>query len=168
MFADVSHALSWAYRMREIGIVKTSGINRMRATMSSGWRNDLLVGLSQQEIRQQAASIIDVVYKLTDPACSEYLTARYGRRFDEQAMSRLIERVLMGLGTGINNRRAIRKMIMSYFGEKIGYREIRDEMNCRDAEALSIRKRAYDVLDQIGNRAIAEAEELLKFKALVH
>lgn len=166
MFRDANQALRWAFVMGTIDIVKLSAINKMRgsATMSE---NDLLVGLSPQEMRQQAADIIDMAYRLQDRACTEYIVAQYGRRFSEADISILIERVLFMLGGGTFNRRAIRKIVLCYFGHDIKHKELMEELGCSKNTATDRRNKVYDALDRIGSRAIAEVDDLLKSRRLV-
>lgn len=166
MFRDANQALRWAFVMGTIDIVKLSAINKMRGSASMS-ENDLLVGLSPQEMRQQAADIIDMAYRLQDRACTEYIVAQYGRRFSEADIGILIERVLFMLGGGTFNRRGVRKLVLCYFGNQIGHREIRGELQCSNNAVPSIRGKVYDALDRIGGRAIAEVDNLLKSRKLV-
>ena len=168
MFVSADKALKWAFMMSTIDIVKMSGMNRMCGKQTMGTRNELLIGLDQQEARQQAANIISVVYRLSDPVCVEYLLARHGRRFEEQDIGRLIERVMFMLGGGTFNRRAVRKLVLCYFGCKINRAEIRAEAGVCDNNLITeYRRKIYDALDAIGDRAIAEVENMLKRASVV-
>jgi hypothetical protein len=167
MFLNAEAAMRWAFTMTTVDIVKMSGANKMYGKLKPATSNELLSGLTPQEMHQQASSIVSLAHELSDPVCTEYLVARYGREFDEQHIGRLIERVLMMLGTGAHNRRAIRKLVLCYFDVRIARDEIRGEMGCRNDALTKIRAKVYDALDQVNNRAMSEIENLLKDRCLV-
>jgi hypothetical protein len=51
--------------------------------------------------------------------------------------------------------------MLCYFGANIGYRAIRYDLKCRDETVVEIRRKVYDALDGVGNRAMAEIEDML-------
>jgi hypothetical protein len=68
----------------------------------------------------------------------------------------LMNSIFAALGTGIHGRRGAYKLLLCYFGANIGYRAIRYDLKCRDAVVIEIRRKVYDALDRIGNRAMGE------------
>ena len=113
----------------------------------------MLSRLSGHEQHAQAAAIIGIAEQLGDPACREYITARFGGMTKPEDVAAMLNRVFVELGTGIHGRRGAYKLLLCYFGANIGYRASRYDLKCRDAVVTEIRKKVYDALDVIGHRA---------------
>jgi hypothetical protein len=79
----------------------------------------------------------------------------------------MMNRIFHALGTGIHGRRGAYKLLLCYFGASIGYRAIRYDLKCRDAVVIEIRRKAYDTLDVIKSRAMAEMHNKLEKQGLI-
>jgi hypothetical protein len=66
-----------------------------------------------------------------------------------------------------SRRRGAYKLLLCYFGANIGYRAIRFDLKCRDAVVIEIRRKVYDTLDVIGNRAMGEMANTLETSDLI-
>jgi hypothetical protein len=60
--------------------------------------NILLSRLSGHEQRAQAAAIIGIAEQLGDPACREYITARFGGMTKPEDVAAMLNRVFVELG----------------------------------------------------------------------
>jgi hypothetical protein len=128
---------------------------------------EAIEGLSEYERHAQAAAIIGLVERLYDPASREYLAARFGDQTAPGQVETLMVRIFTSIGTGVHGRRGAYRLLLCYFGENIGYRTIRRDLRCRDEVVIGIKKGIYDVLDTIGNRAVAEISDMLSRKGLI-
>jgi hypothetical protein len=68
-------------------------------------QNSLLSHLSVHEQHAQAAAIIGVAERLEDPACREYIAARFGGRTKPENVTAMMNRIFASLGTGVHGRR---------------------------------------------------------------
>lgn len=171
MFRSVDHALRFAYQMNSIDIVKLSSINSMyKSTWPDAHNklpNDLLEGLSPQERTMQAECILRVVDELSRESEREFIKAMYGRNFDDQTMSKLLDIVMFALGSGFHRVRGVRCLILTYFGVKISHQDIREAFQCGNSKVSGMKEKVYDVLDQMNDRAHAELNLILRDKKLV-
>lgn len=87
--------------------------------------NPLLSHLSVHEQHAQAAAIIGIAERLEDPACREYIAARFGGKTKPEDVTMMMNRIFQSLGTGIHGRRGAYKLLLCYFGAKISHRAIR-------------------------------------------
>ena len=102
-----------------------------------------------------------------DPACLEYIAARFGGRTKPEDVTVMMNRIFQALGTGIHGRRGAYKLLLCYFGANIGYRAIRYDLKCRDAVVIEIRGTVYRTLDGIHDRAMAEITDWLEKHTLI-
>src|SRR6476620_2580398 len=150
-FRGPEHALRWAYEMSSRPIVKLSSVNSMR-----GGGGAVYDELTQHDKPAQAALIMSMVERLDDPACSEYIAARFGGMTKPEEVTAMMNRIFAALGTGTHGRHGAYKLMLCYFGANIGYRAIRYDLKCRDAVVIEIRRKVYDALDVIGEGAIEQ------------
>ncbi|MBN9126493.1 MAG: hypothetical protein J0I90_02745 [Nitrosospira sp.] len=167
MFHSAHSALAWAYETVNRPIVKLSGANRMREEHGRRMPPEAIQGLSVHEQHAQAAAIIGIAERLPDPACREYIAARFGGMTGAEHVTILMNRIFCSLGTGIHGRRGAYKLLLCYFGVNIGYRAIRYDLKCRDAKVIEIRRTVYDVLDAVGDRAMVEIQGELEGHGLI-
>jgi hypothetical protein len=167
MFRSAHSALAWAYETVNRPIVKMSGANRMREQNTRRAPPEAIQGLSVHEQHAQAAAIIGMVERLPDPACREYIAARFGGMTGAEHVTMLMNRIFCSLGTGVHGRRGAYKLLLCYFGVDIGYRAIRRDLKCRDAKVIEIRHAVYDVLGAVEDRSMAEMEEELGGHGLI-
>jgi hypothetical protein len=167
MFRSAHSALSWAYETVNRPIVKLSGANRMREQSMRGIPPEAIQGLSVHEQHAQAAAIIGMAERLPDPACREYIAARFGGQTGAEHVTMLMNRIFCSLGTGVHGRRGAHKLLLCYFGADVGYRAIRRDLKCRDAKVIEIRGVVYDVLDAVGDRAMVEIQGELEGHGLI-
>lgn len=78
----------------------------------------------------------------------------------------MLNQIFQSLGTGVHGQRGAYKLLLCYFGANIGYRAIRYDLKCRDAVVIEIRRKVYDTLDVIGNRAMGEMSHALEAHGL--
>lgn len=156
MFHSAYHALSWAYETINRPIVKLSGANRMREEMGRRMPPEAIQGLSIHEQHAQAAAIIGIAERLPDPACREYIAARFGGQTGGEHVTMLMHRIFCCLGTGVHGRRGAYKLLLCYFGAHIGVAAIRYDLKCRKEKVIEIRRTVFDVLDAVDNKAMAE------------
>jgi hypothetical protein len=119
------------------------------------------------EQHAQAAAIIGMAERLLDPACREYIAARFGGQTGAEHVTMLMNRIFCSLGTGVHGRRGAYKLLLCYFGADIGYRAIRHDLKCRDAVVIEMRRTVYDVLDTVGDRAMVEMRGELENHGLI-
>lgn len=167
MFHSAHSALAWAYQVSATPIVKLSSVNGMYGPPRRSGQNPLLSHLSVHEQHAQAAAIIGVAERLEDPACRQYIAARFGGMTKPEDVTMMMNRIFAELGTGIHGRRGAYKLLLCYFGTDIGYRAIRYDLKCRDAVVIEIRRKVYDALDHIGARAMIEMAGTLERHQLI-
>lgn len=155
MFKSVESALSWAFNQVATVPVKSSAVHRMCGKPSRGTSNSLLIGLNQDERMKQAANIIGMVESLSDPACRELIFAEFGYERDDDLMKHVMIRAMVVVGTGVEKRRrGVRDIVLTYFGENIGQRKIRDDLKCNRNNVHIHVNKVHDELDRIRSRAI--------------
>jgi len=167
MFPSTHNALSWAYRVSDTPIVHLSSINRMCCKPSPETRNELLQGLSPKERHTQAALIIFMVEKLDDPACVEYIQAKFSGRKDSHAVRLIMHRALSSLGTGVHRRRGVYKILLCHMGENVNQRSIRHDLACSFDKMMVIKKSVFDSLDRVHEKAMYIMTDKLQEKGLV-
>jgi hypothetical protein len=145
-----------------------SSANRMREQPTRHSPPEAIQGLSVHEQHAQAAAIIGMAERLPDPACREYIAARFGGMTKPEAATAMMNSIFAALGTGIHGRRGAYKLLLCYFGADIGYRAIRYDLKCRDAVVIEIRRKIYDVLDQLGVSAISDMSISLEQHHLIN
>lgn len=163
MFRSAYSALNWAYQEITRPIVRISSINDMRGN-SLGEDNALLVNLSVVERHQQAAAIIGLVAGLGNPVSSEYLGVKFS---GTGSLDCVRSRLFVALGTGVHQRRPVDLCMLKYLGADIGQRQIRQEMHCGSAAAITRRISIFSAMDGIHRRAMAEITEQLESRGLV-
>jgi hypothetical protein len=149
MFHSAHSALAWAYQVSATPIVKLSSINAMCGIPRRASQNMLLSHLSVHEQRAQAAAIIGVAERLEDPACREYIAARFGGKTKPEDVAVMMNRRFQALGTGIHGRRGAYKLLLCYFGANINHRAIRYDLKRGDAMVTEIRGTVYRTFDEI-------------------
>lgn len=167
MFDSAHHALSWAYNIEGRPIVKMSAINHMRQSPPKMAQNMLLLNLTAEDRHGQAAQIIGMVQKLPDPAEREYIAAKFGKRTTEDDLFILVCRGCAAMGFDLNNRKAVYRIVSSYFGGQVGYREIRRLLGCRDQYALMAKNCLFDTLDIIHHHAMRDITGVLEDHGLI-
>lgn len=166
MWPSAHDALKWAYQEVEKPLVQLSGINGMRGPYRTT-RNELLIGLTPSERRDQAVDIIALGAGLRDAASGEYLAAMYGRRIEPKYLRTILNRVFAALGTGMHNRKAVSTAVCMYFGKNRSYRVVRRILKCDDSHALRMCNRVWDALDVIHTRAMADISECMERHHLI-
>lgn len=168
MFNNTGHVLKWAYDTVTRPIVKMSGVHQMRHTAMRGLPNELLLGLNAQDRHKQAAEIIGMVDRLSDPAAREYIGGKFGCRVEEKELRMLTYRCSSHLGMEFGGGHAVYLILKTYFfGGKLPYRTVRQILGCRNQYALTVRSCLHDVLDLIHDRAMAELEESFERHGLI-
>lgn len=167
MFDSAHHALSWAYNIEGRPIVKMSAINHMRQAPPKMAQNMLLLNLTAEDRHGQSAQIIGMVQELPDPAASEYIAAYFGRRLSETDLKIVVFRGCDALGFTLDKRDAVYRIMRSYFGGPMGYREIRRLLGCRDQYALMAKNCLFDTLDIIDHHAMRDITEVLEDHGLI-
>jgi len=167
MFHNAHSALACAYETVNRPIANLCGAHPMREEHGCCMLHEPMWGRSVHEQHAQAAAIIGIAERLPDPACREYIAARFGGMTGAEHVTILMNRIFCSLGTGIHGRRGAYKLLLCYFGVNIGYRAIRYDLKCRDAKVIEIRRTVYDVLDAVGDRAMVEIQGELEGHGLI-
>lgn len=167
MFQSAHNALSWAYRVSATPIVHLSSINQMCCKPNPETRNELLRDLTPKERHTQAALIIYMVERLEDPACVEYIRAKFSHKKESHAVKLIMHQALAALGTGVHRRRGVYKILLCHLGENINQRSIRHDLACSFDKMMLIRKSVFDSLDRVHEKAMNIMTEKLQEKGLV-
>lgn len=168
MFRNPDHALRWAYTTVAKPLVKQSSVYMMRQQSShAGLQNELLIGMSARDRQMQAAEILGMVARLSDPGAAEYVGAYFGYRIDEEDIKILIWRCCAALGLTMQAKAQVYLILRAYFGGKVPYRTVRRILGCRDQYALLVRSCLYDTLEHIHDRALADLHEVFEQHGLI-
>lgn len=167
MFTDASDALNWAYNIHARQIVKMSAINNMRQERTGVRYNMLLFDLTEQEAHGQAGQIIGMVDKLSDPAGSAYLRARFGKMVERHDLAIVVYRGCAALGVGLDKREGVYRVVRGYFGGSLSLRAVRKSLGCRHQYAGPAKDCIYDTLDIIHNHSMAEISAILERHKLI-
>lgn len=159
MFTNTGGVLKWAYTTEAEPICRISSVHRMRQAPSRGAPNLLLLGLSVQERHIQAAEILGMVARLSDPAAAAYIGAKFGHRIDEKQLRALVYCCCDALGLPLTANHSVYLLLKAYFRGKVPYRAVRKVLGCRDQYALLMRSAMYETLDLIHDRAMADLQE---------
>jgi len=154
LFKSAESALMWAAQVRETLIYKAPSISRMCGKPSRPTDNDVLIGLSPEEVHRQADNIYSMIISIDDPVCEAYLLCKYFN--DPDQLSRIVSRVHLHL---IDRSRDLTMLILAYVGARIGGREIthrmiRESLSCHNAAAADYRKVVYSILDKLHAQSI--------------
>lgn len=155
MFKSVESALKWAAQQHAMVPVKGSAVSGMCGDPQRGTMNDLLIGLNAQERKDQAENILGMVFAL-DPACKELIMAEFCYEREDKHIKILMMRAFGSMGTGSHRRRGVRNIVLRYFGENIGLRQIRDDLHCKSNDVHKYIDRIFNLLDRIRAEALAE------------
>jgi hypothetical protein len=166
MWSNAEDVLKWAYNTSERPIVNTSGINRMRHEYH-GAVNYLLLGFSVQDRHAQAALIISMTARLSDPAAGQYLGAKFGWRLEKNDIRLLVYRACAAAGEGLDRQAAMYQIVRGYFGEQLRQRTVRELLHCQNQRATMTRNCIYNTMDLIHNRAMAEIRETFERHGLI-
>jgi hypothetical protein len=175
-FKSVDHAVSWAFRICGVPILKGSSIFSM---MPSGGNPS---NLNAHDKHAQAALILGMIDRLADQNQKAWIVAQYGKAFntrdwgikndrvtDEQKAAmetakavedQLVTAVLAAMPTGVHSRRGFSKLIRNYFGAGIGVNAIRADLRCEHKAIPEWKDRVYTALDRIADNieVVLEAE----------
>ncbi len=156
MFKSVEGVLNWAALIKSTEIIDEPSINKMRGRLY-GTSNELLIGLSPQQIHMQAEEIFCCVIDMDDKAASEYILAKY---FYQPKFEALMTRVMASLlYSGGVYRRGIQSLALEYIvNKKVTHRELRQQLHCGNDNVHKFRDQVYAALDKVHNRAIGELE----------
>lgn len=166
MFLSVNSALRWASLMVEIDNCQLPSINRMYGTPPLSTMNELLRGLTQEQARMQAEQMLHIVSELSDPACEQYINAKY-RYSDDWGI--VMNRVMSGLMySGGINQRDIRSVVAMYLGRgSVSHRQLRKELKCMNRDVVKYRNDVYNILDMIHTKVMNHMDARMKEKGLV-
>ncbi len=153
LFKSTESALMWAAQVRETLIYKAPSISRMCGKPSRPTDNDILTGLSPEEVHRQADNIYSMIINI-DPVCEAYLLCKYFN--DPDHVSRIVSRVHLHL---TDRSRDLTMLILAYVGARIGGREIthrmiRESLCCHNASAADYRKIVYSIMDKLHSQSI--------------
>jgi len=166
MFNNVDSALRWAAQMQTVGIYDPPSINGMCGKQRRSTENELLIGLTPQQIQLQASSILRFISDVGGDDCKQYLLAKYCKSDD---VSLLMSRVLSGLlySNGVHQR-GIQKIVMQYIGRvNLSHRELREELRCANGSVNKLRDQVYKSLDNIHHRAISQVDNMMVEAGLI-
>jgi hypothetical protein len=127
----------------------------------------LLAELSLHEQHAQAAAIIGMAERLEDPACREYIAARFGGMTKPENVTAMMNRIFASLGTGVHGRRGAYKLLLCYFGANISHKSIRYDLACGNDMVVAIRRKVYDTLDAIERMGMTEITDTLERHDLI-
>lgn len=161
MFDSAEYALRWAAQVKSTELYKAPSINKMCGKPSRTTLNELLIGLSPEETRQQADDIHGLVIRLSDPVAKNYLLAKY---FHEPDISRLMSRVHISL---TDRSRDMTILIKSYLGHRITHRTIRDSLGCNNNRVSDYKRVVFDLMDKIHYQAIDQVERKMQSSGIV-
>lgn len=166
MFKSVESALTWAAQQHATVLVKGSSVSRMCGKPSRGTMNDLLIGLNAEERKAQAENIIGVVLNL-ETACKEFIMAEFCYEREDKNINTLMMRAFGSMGSGSHRRRGVRAIVLRYFGENIGLRQIRDDLHCKRDDVHKYMNSIFNMLDRIRDEALSELHESFTEKGLI-
>lgn len=174
-FKSVDHAVSWAFRICGVPILKGASVFSL---MPSGSGNPS--SLNSHDKHAQAALILSLVDRMTDQNQKAWIVAQYGKAFstrdygsknphltEEQLAvietakaveNQLVQAVLASMPTGVHSRRGFSKLIRNYFGAGIGINAIRADLRCEHKAIPEWREKVYTALDRIANNLEATLE----------
>lgn len=166
MFRSAESALMWAVQVRETLIFKAPSISRMCGKPPRPTNNDLLIGLSPEEVHRQADNIYSMVISLDDPVSEAYLLCRY---FGDAEFSRIVSRVHIQLS---DRSKDLTILILAYLGVQINCRDItarmmRYALHCDANRVADYRNVVYGIMDKIHVQAIDQIECRMKQAGLV-
>ena len=167
MFQNAHHALSWSYRTSSTPIIKISSINLLCGKPNASTTNELLADLTPIDRHTQAALIIGMVERMDDPACKEYIEAKFSGKKQSHSVKLIMHRALASLGTGIHRRRGVYKLLLCHLGESINQRSICNDLACSYKNMMSIRTSVFNSLDTVHNKAMTIMTAELQEKGLV-
>lgn len=167
MFNDVDSALRWAAQMQAVGIYDPPSINGMCGKQRRSTDNELLIGLTPQQMQLQASLILRFISNVGGDDCKQYLLARYCKSDDiALLMSRVLSSGLL-YSSGVNQR-GIRKLVMQYLGRlNLSHRELREELRCANGSVNKFRDQVYTSLDGIHYRAISQVDNMMAEAGLI-
>ncbi len=161
--------MMWAAQVRETLIFKAPSISRMCGKPPRPTNNDLLIGLSPEEVHRQADNIYSMVINPKDPVgpvSEAYLLCRY---FGDAEFSRIVSRVHIQLS---DRSKDLTILILAYLGVQINCRDItarmmRDALHCDANRVADYRNLVYGIMDKIHAQAIDQIECRMRHAGLV-
>lgn len=166
MFLSVNSALRWASLMITIDNYQLPSMNRMYGLPPPSTMNELLRGLTQEQARMQAERMLHMASELNDPACMQYIDAKYRLNDDWEI---IMHRVMSGLMyNGGINQRDIRSLVSQYLGRgTVSHRQLRKELKCMNRDVMRYRTDVYNVMDNIHRKVMNHLDERMKECGLV-
>lgn len=89
------------------------------------------------------------------------------RKIKPEYVAFMMNRIFGELGTGTHGHRGAYKLLLCYSGENIGYSAIRYDLKCRDSTVIEIRRKVFNMLDVMGQKAMAKISIELEEHVLI-
>lgn len=170
MYPDIESMLKWAYCEKAKLNISGPGMNKLCWKYEPPkYINDLLIGLSQKDRIYQAVNIVGIVNELdeVDVSYKELIRAEFGYEREDKDIQTLMIRIIGLLGESVNRRRGVRDIVLSYWGEKISQRTIRDHLKCSSNDVYKYKVRICGYLDSTRARSLAILHERFVKKGLI-
>ena len=168
MFKDTRQALRWAFRQRARVIIKPPEINRMYGNRRGSSDNEILMGLTPEDVHRQATNIVGIVDSMAaaDTTFDEILYGVYGYEYHRERMSNLL-RVCKSSLTGAPDENGVLHIVQTYCGKRTNLQEIRDALGVGMGTVKGYRDVIYKTLDSVHDKAITNIDVVLKDKGIV-
>ncbi len=153
MFMNSEQVMHFAARIRATQAIEGSSVWKMSGNNRRSTENDLLRGLTIQQIIQQAENVVDYIRNLRDPAHKEYLLAKYFYQNQPKDIETLMARVLSRY-SGCIQRRGVQDIVMVYLNVPKSQRAIRESLKCGANQVKDHINKVYDALDPIHYQAL--------------
>lgn len=167
LFMSAESALYWAYSVAARPIVKLSMVNGMRGSGATKIPNELISNLGVQDMHAQAALIIGLIDLLPDPVDREYIKARFGMETSRRDLMFLVRSCLAGSGLELEKSEAVYKIVRGYFWGNVSLRAVRRGIGCRHSNAVIARRKLFDALDRVNNRALSDLGRIMEERGIV-